>query len=72
MARSGQQEQHDNLSTDPIFCLTADPPLSLRSDSPCAEENNPVCGRIGALGVGCYAPVPVLDASWGSVKYRFR
>ncbi|MBD3237951.1 MAG: hypothetical protein GF330_14730 [Candidatus Eisenbacteria bacterium] len=46
-----------NFDADPLFC--GDGPLlgpyTLDSDSPCAEENQPACGRIGALPVRCGA-----------------
>jgi predicted outer membrane repeat protein len=44
-----------NISEDPLFCIYAHPedPLALRIDSPCARENNQVCGQIGARPIGC-------------------
>jgi predicted outer membrane repeat protein len=42
-----------NISDDPVFCDLVDYDLSLHSDSPCAWANNPECGYIGALPVGC-------------------
>lgn len=45
-----------NISADPIFCDVPAGDFTIRSDSPCAEENNPECGQIGAYGVGCYSP----------------
>jgi predicted outer membrane repeat protein len=48
---------HGNIAEDPQFCGDANPdePYSLQETSPCAEENNPTCGRIGALAIGCEA-----------------
>jgi hypothetical protein len=83
---AGQQELSGNLSQDPHFCEPMDAlaglerrlcnlpdiDLSLRTDSPCAEENNPDCGLIGAHGVACDGPVPVEATSWGWIKERFR
>jgi hypothetical protein len=45
----------NSFSADPIFCGAAnqDAPLTLRDDSPCAPENNPTCGLVGAWPVGC-------------------
>jgi hypothetical protein len=47
-------------------------PLTLRNDSPCAEENNAECGQIGAFAVGCLATaVPeevVSQSSWSTLK----
>jgi len=53
-----------NIALDPLFCNDAhipEPPLrdeyslTLHADSPCAAENNPECGQIGAWPVGCPA-----------------
>ena len=54
-----------NISADPLFCDAGSGDYTIRGDSPCADENNPGCGRIGALGVGCY---PTLD---GHIFVRF-
>jgi len=65
-----------NISEDPCFCLVANPdqPYALCINSPCAAENNPECGRIGAWAAACddYEPCPAEDASWGSIKAMFR
>lgn len=42
-----------NLSEDPLFCNPAEDDFTLREDSPCAATQNPECGLIGALDVGC-------------------
>jgi len=54
-AISGQESTMGNMSVDPQFCGLANPlmPLMLTTDSPCAPENNPECGLIGAFPVGC-------------------
>jgi hypothetical protein len=54
---AGQQGLNHNLRQDPRFCGSENPdePYALRSDSPCAAENNPDCGQIGAWPVGCGA-----------------
>jgi predicted outer membrane repeat protein len=44
---------HGNICDDPIFCDLVNYDLSLHSDSPCAWANNPECGYVGALAVGC-------------------
>mgnify|MGYP006280500061 CR=1 FL=1 len=63
---------HDgNIAADPLFCDAWGGDLQLASDSPCAEENNPECGQIGAFGIGCQQ-TPVLTGSWGSIKGLFR
>jgi len=43
-----------NISADPLLCDPAIGDLSLHCTSPCAEANNPDCGRIGARAVGCW------------------
>ncbi|HOX26999.1 MAG TPA: FlgD immunoglobulin-like domain containing protein [Candidatus Krumholzibacteria bacterium] len=44
-----------NLAANPLFCddLAPETPYSLDVTSPCAAENNPGCGLIGAWPVGC-------------------
>jgi hypothetical protein len=42
-----------NINEDPMFCDSTNDNYWLDANSPCAEENNAVCGQIGALGVGC-------------------
>jgi hypothetical protein len=42
-----------NISTDPRFCDPENGDLSLRSDSPCAPENNDCGELLGAWPVGC-------------------
>jgi len=64
--------QDGNISADPIFCGPTEEDFTLRSDSPCAAENNPGCGLIGALDVGCEPPTPARDLSWGEIKQIFR
>ncbi len=69
----GQGGIDGNICEDPLFCLHENPdePLTLFTDSPCAAENNPECGQIGAWGVAC-AVTPVQAATWGSIKGVFR
>ena len=43
-----------NICADPLFCDAADGDLSIRDDSPCAPGQDPGCGIIGALPVGCH------------------
>ncbi len=46
-----------NLEADPLFCEDdPDDPLTLCAFSPCAPENSPSCGQIGARPVGCDVP----------------
>ncbi len=44
-----------NIEEDPLLCgeIAPEHPYTLQEASPCAEENNPECGQIGAYGVGC-------------------
>ncbi len=62
-----------NFSADPLFCgdLNPDEPYTLHTESPCAPENNPECGLIGAWGVAC-GLTAIEPVSWGSVKAMFR
>ena len=64
-----------NISADPLFCEAAIGNLMLHADSPCAEENSPACGAIGALGVGCPATGVAdteIETSWGGIKAMYR
>ncbi len=42
-----------NISADPLFCDSENGDFRLHSESPCAWANNPDCGYIGALPIGC-------------------
>ncbi|MCA9728182.1 MAG: hypothetical protein KC729_10895, partial [Candidatus Eisenbacteria bacterium] len=42
-----------NFSDDPLFCNPSTSDYTLADNSPCAPGNNPECGLVGALGVGC-------------------
>jgi len=50
-----QAGQDGNICLDPFFCDPTGGDLTLDASSPCAPENNPVCGQIGAWPVGCGA-----------------
>ncbi len=54
-ALSGMDLANGNLHLDPQFCGEANPlvPFFVAATSPCAPANNPGCGLIGALPVGC-------------------
>jgi hypothetical protein len=58
-----------NFTADPLFCGVGN--YYLRADSPCAPENQPRCGLIGPLPVGC-GTVSVQSKSWGAVKALYR
>ena len=70
-AHSSYTPGPNDLFVDPQFCDVPNDDYTLRSTSPCAEENAPSCGRIGAYGVGC-GTVSVEDSSWANIKSRFR
>ncbi|NNF05682.1 MAG: hypothetical protein HKN21_02865, partial [Candidatus Eisenbacteria bacterium] len=42
-----------DFSLDPMFCDAENGDFTLDVLSPCAPENNPDCGGVGAFGVGC-------------------
>jgi predicted outer membrane repeat protein len=63
-----QQGEDGNISEDPIFCDADGGDFTVDESSPCAAENNPTCGRIGAWPVGCESPTSVESATWGRIK----
>jgi hypothetical protein len=58
---AGQNGQNCNMSENPMFCGAATGNVTLRGDSPCAQENNP-CGQligfwpVACEGSGCNCP----------------
>jgi hypothetical protein len=52
---AGQYGINGNISADPLLCGSQNPeqPHTLDANSPCAAENNPECGQIGAWPIGC-------------------
>jgi hypothetical protein len=60
-----------NICEDPLFCDPESGDFTLDCNSPCAAENDPDCGQIGAWPVGC-GPTPVMETSWGAIKAMFR
>jgi hypothetical protein len=56
---------------DPEFCDIPSDDYTVRDTSPCAEKNSPVCGQIGAFGIGC-GTVSVEPTSWSRVKSWYR
>lgn len=60
--------QNGNICENPLFCGDFNPlrPYLLDGDSPCAAENNPGCGLIGAWPVGCNAPQGLEDRAGSS------
>ncbi|MCK4511317.1 right-handed parallel beta-helix repeat-containing protein [bacterium] len=63
---AGQLGTNGNIQEDPLFCGAANPaePYTLSPESPCAPDNNPTCGQIGAWPVGCGSTFPELAAYW--------
>jgi hypothetical protein len=60
----------DDISADPLFCDPAVGDYGLMEDSPCAPTQQPTCGLIGALDVGCGATATE-PSTWGLLKQRF-
>lgn len=54
----GGYEGTGNIDEDPLFCNPEIDDFTLCADSPCAAENYPECGKIGAWSVGCGACGP--------------
>lgn len=69
---AGQLGQSGNVSGDPLFCQSSADDFELQVASPCAPENNPSCGLIGAWPTECDGPVAVRRCSWGVVKRMYR
>lgn len=69
---AGQLGANGNICADPLFCSYHDPlqRFFVQEDSPCAPEQSPACGGIGAVGIGCGA-TQLHDTSWGRVKTLF-
>jgi hypothetical protein len=69
---AGQGGINNNFSADPQFCQfgNADDPYAIMSGSPCAPDNNPACGLVGARPVGCGAVTGVADAPPPAYEYR--
>jgi predicted outer membrane repeat protein len=68
---AGQLGVDGNICADPLFCDPGAGELGLGSDSPCAPENSPDCGQIGAWPVAC-GPTSTTQTSWGALKALFR
>ena len=49
----GMEGVDGNFSADPLFCAPDILDFMLQDTSPCAAENNPECGQIGAWPIGC-------------------
>jgi len=54
-----QYEFNGNFSMNPFFCDPDNGEYHLLDNSPCAPAQQPECGLIGALGVGCDQLPPV-------------
>lgn len=60
-----------NLSADPLFCDANREDFALSIDSPCAPQNNSLCGQIGSRPVAC-GVTSQRRTSWGSLKVHYR
>ncbi len=73
---AGQYGVSGNISENPLFCDPERNDLTLHADSPCAAENNPRCGLIGACPVGCPPSTGIAEmietTSWGRIKAMHR
>jgi hypothetical protein len=58
-----------DIYADPMFCDAEGGDYTVHVSSPAAEENSPVCGQIGAFGIGC-GSVSVESVTWGRLKNR--
>jgi hypothetical protein len=56
---SGQDGANGNMHQDPLFCDWEQLDLGIAENSPCAAENNPGCGLVGAHDVTCGVVVPL-------------
>lgn len=54
---AGQLGANGNISADPLYCDQGAENYHLQAESPCDPEENPACGLIGALPLGCGAYV---------------
>jgi hypothetical protein len=64
---AGKDTVNGNLCEDPLFCNLAGGDYHLCDASTCAPAQQPECGLIGALGVGCYSSVERLEDRGGGV-----
>jgi predicted outer membrane repeat protein len=62
----------DNISQDPLFCESEAGDFTIQATSPCAPDNNPECGLIGALPVGCDEPMATEQTTGNQVKAAYR
>ncbi len=74
-----QLDTYGNFAQDPLFCGDHNPEFAytLHEDSPCAGENNPSCGGVGAWGVGCPSSTGIdggghAETTWGGIKALYR
>jgi len=65
------QPQPTDFFLDPEFCDLDVLDLTVSNSSPCAEKQSPLCGQVGAWGVGC-GSISVTETSWGKIKSLYR
>jgi len=63
---------NNNISADPFYCDIFALDFHLFAVSPCTAANDPACGLVGALDVGCDGPVKTVARTWGSIKGTYR
>jgi hypothetical protein len=68
---SEQRGINGNMTLDPLFCDPRTGSYTLQANSPCAPENNPECGLIGAWLIGC-DPAATAKMTWGRIKAVYR
>jgi hypothetical protein len=64
---AGQLGIDNNFWDNPDFCgveYEPDDPYSISIHSPCAEENNPICGGVGGQLVKCGIPYLDVNLEW--------
>jgi hypothetical protein len=61
-----------NFSADPLFCNPILGDFHISTFSPCAPDNNPACGLVGAFPASLCGIVPTKKRSWGELKVLYR
>lgn len=58
-----------NFRGDPIYCDAPGIDFTIAEDSPCAAENQPMCGRVGAWDVACTIPLQGIGEEAGGGQW---
>jgi hypothetical protein len=56
---------------DPEYCDIFSLNFHLFMSSPCTAANDPACGLVGALDIGCMGPVRTQAETWGRIKATY-